>query len=75
MSRAERIKEEIGWMKVVFAVLIATDVSLAAWLAQNFDTESTTSLLAGLAVVIILSAGVIWTNRVVYHRLKELEKL
>ena len=37
MSKADRLKEEIGWLKVVFAILIAIDVSLVGWLAQNYD--------------------------------------
>jgi len=35
MSRADRIGEEIGWLKVIFAVRVALDASLVAWLAQN----------------------------------------
>jgi len=28
MSKVEKLKEEIGWLKVVFAILIAIDMSL-----------------------------------------------
>jgi hypothetical protein len=41
MSRAERIKEEIGWLKLVFGGLIAVDVSLVASLAQNYKVADT----------------------------------
>ena len=37
MSKADRIKEALGWLKVVFAALVAVDVALIAWLAQNFQ--------------------------------------
>jgi hypothetical protein len=30
MSKADRIKDEIGWLKVVFAVSVALDASLVA---------------------------------------------
>jgi hypothetical protein len=30
MSKAERIKETLGWLKIVFAALVAVDVSLIA---------------------------------------------
>jgi len=36
MSQSDRIKEEIGWLKLVFGALVAVDVSLIAWLAQNY---------------------------------------
>ncbi len=30
MSKADRIKEALGWLKVVFAALVAVDVSVIA---------------------------------------------
>ena len=40
MSKADKLKEEIGWLKVVFAILVAIDISLVGWLAQNYDVAS-----------------------------------
>jgi hypothetical protein len=37
MSKTDKLKEEIGWLKVVFAILVATDISLVAWLVQNYN--------------------------------------
>jgi hypothetical protein len=34
VPQIDRIKEELGWLKVVFGVLAAIDTSLVAWLAQ-----------------------------------------
>ena len=31
MAQIDKLKEEIGWLKVIFAILIATDISLVAW--------------------------------------------
>lgn len=28
MARIDKLKEEIGWLKVIFAISIATDISL-----------------------------------------------
>lgn len=75
MSKAERIKEELGWLKVVFAVLAAIDASLVAWLAQNFVVAGGALLITGLILVAVLTGAIIWTNRVVYRRLEQLEKL
>jgi len=33
MSKVDGIKEELGWLKVVFAILVAIDVSVVAWVA------------------------------------------
>jgi uncharacterized membrane protein len=73
MSKAERLKEEIGWLKVVFAVSVALDASLVAWLAQNFDTTSRFLLVAGVVAVVVLAVVVAYVNRLAYRRLKELE--
>lgn len=34
MERINRLKEEVGWLKVVFGVLVAIDASLLGWLAN-----------------------------------------
>lgn len=75
MSKIDRIKDEIGWLKVVFGVLAAIDASLVAWLAQNFDSARTGLLILGLIMVIGVTGGIAWVNRVVYRRLDELETL
>ena len=40
MAKIDRLKEEIGWLKVMFAVLVAIDASLVGWLAQNYAKAS-----------------------------------
>ena len=37
MARIDKIKEEIGWLKVIFAISIATNISLIAWLIQSYQ--------------------------------------
>ena len=75
MSQAERIKELIGWLKIVFAALVAIDVSLIAWLAQNVRTADAVSV--GLAVIGVacITAGIVGVNRAAFRRIAELEDL
>jgi 4-hydroxybenzoate polyprenyltransferase len=75
MSKTDRIKEEIGWLKVVFGILVATDLSLIAWLAQNFSSASRIQVLIGLAAVVGVTGAVVWVNRMAYARIKQLEDL
>ena len=35
MPEIDKIKEEIGWLKIVFGLLIVTDISLLGWIARN----------------------------------------
>ena len=73
MPRVERIKEEVGWLKVVFAVTVAVDASLVAWLAQNYDMASPVIVATGFVAALVLAFVVVYVNRLAYRRLKELE--
>lgn len=73
MSKADRIKEEIGWLKVVFAVCVALDASLIAWLAQNYATANPVIVYAGFIGAIVLASVVVFVNRRAYRRIDELE--
>jgi hypothetical protein len=73
MARIDRIKEEIGWLKVMFAALVAIDVSLVGWLAQNYGKTHWPLVLAGFAATTVVTYGVARVNRVAYNRLDELE--
>jgi nitrate reductase gamma subunit len=74
MSRTERIKEELGWLKLVFGIFIAVDVSLIAWLAQNLNKASTPLLVTAAVCVILITVVLVWINRAAMQRFKELEK-
>jgi predicted phage tail protein len=73
MSKADRLKEEIGWLKLVFGALLAVDVSLVAWLAQNYATAGRVLVLTSLVAILILTGVVVWVNRLAYRRIEQLE--
>jgi hypothetical protein len=63
MARIDRIKEEIGWPKVLFAALVAIDVSLVGWLAQKYGKTRWPLMLAGFAATAVVTSGVARVNR------------
>jgi len=73
MGKPDRLKEEIGWLKLVFGLLVAVDVSLLAWLAQNYATASDVIVFAGGIAIIVITGAIIWVNRAAYKRIEELE--
>jgi Mn2+/Fe2+ NRAMP family transporter len=75
MSKAERIKETLGWLKIVFAALVAVDVSLIAWLAQNFQRAESVLVVLAFVAVICTTAAVVAVNHAAYKRIAELENL
>ena len=75
MSRSDRIKETLGWLKVLFVALVAIDVSLIAWLAENLDTAPTLRVMFAILAVVAISAGIILANYAAYKHIAELENL
>lgn len=75
MSKLDRLREELGWLKVLFAVSAAADVSLVAWLAQAYTTATTTLVVVAIVAAACLSALLLWINHEAYRRIGELENL
>jgi hypothetical protein len=73
MAKVDRLKEEIGWLKLVFGILIAIDVSLVGWLAQNYASANRLLIVGGLVTIALVTVGVVRINQVAYYRMKELE--
>lgn len=77
MAEIDKLKEEIGWLKVVFGLLIAIDVSLVGWAAQNvFKAQALVPLFA-LAIVMLLLVTwvIILINHRAYKKIKQLGDL
>jgi drug/metabolite transporter (DMT)-like permease len=75
MSRADRLKEEIGWLKVAFGIAVALDASVVAWLAQNYATASPIIVGAGFIAVLGFAVMIVLINRWAYRRIEELENV
>jgi len=70
-ATTDAIKEELGWLKVVFAVGAAIDASLIAWLAQA-KADFGLFILAFVAAA-VLTLYVARINTVAYRRIHELK--
>ena len=73
MSKVDRIKEEIGWLKVMFAVTVALDASLVAWLAQNYTAAPVVIVAAGFVAAWVLAFAVVYVTRRAHRLFKDLE--
>ena len=72
--RIDKLKEEIGWLKVVFAISLATDISLVAWVIQNYKGIGILAVF-GMLGAFLLGVVIIWINRIAYRKIHELEDL
>lgn len=75
MAKLDELKEEIGWLKVLFGIFVAIDVSLLGWLAQNYDKAEFVLLSSALVMVSLLTIGTVVVNRKAYQKMKEIGDL
>lgn len=73
MSKVDRIREEIGWLKLAFGALAAVDASLVAWFAQNYATAERPLTTAGVIAIGVVTVALVFVNRSAIRRFKELE--
>ena len=73
MSRSEKIKEQIGWLKVVFAILSATLISLVGWTVTHYKEDKIIYL--AFSVIIVITVLIIIVNKQAYKKMDELEDL
>ena len=74
MAKIDRLKEEIGWLKLVFGVLIAVDASLIGWIGQNYTTVSPVQTAGAAAAIVVVTIILVHVNRLAYDRIEELEE-
>jgi 4-hydroxybenzoate polyprenyltransferase len=74
MARIDKLKEEIGWLKVIFAILLATDISLIAWLVQNYGKVNPFLFIIGAFAAILLTFLNVLINSIAYRKIDELEE-
>jgi hypothetical protein len=73
VSEAESLKEAIGWLKVVFGLLVAIDISLIAWLAQNYAKAQVALLIMAWTGTMAATVAIIWVCSSAYHRINGLK--
>ena len=74
MAKLDKLKEEIGWMKIIFGILVAIDISLVAWLAQNYKTATFLVIICAIGAF-VTTIGIVWVNKSAYRKINKLEDL
>lgn len=69
MSEAEKIKEQIGWLKVIFGILSAVVVSLMGWLATNYNSAGNITLILATILIVLLSFAIMFINKKAFEKL------
>jgi len=74
MSKADRLKEDLAWLKLFFGAFLAVDVSIMAWLAQNYSKAETVIVVGAFIIIVVLTAGLVFVTRRAYKRIEQLEE-
>jgi hypothetical protein len=72
MQSKDEIKEELGWLKVIFGVLIVTALSIAGWLIQNFETAKRGILWLAIIGCTLLGIAILKLNAFAYEKIRSL---
>jgi len=75
LSEIDEIKEFIGYLKVVFALVLATTIGLISWLVQNYQSAEKLLLYADVLLIMVLVVTLILINRKILSDIKRLKEL
>lgn len=75
MGKIDKLKESIGYLKVIFSILVAIDVSLVAWIFKNSDTIGDTKTIIASIFVVLVTLALIFTNKTILNKIDKLEEL
>ena len=75
MAKIDELKEEIGWLKIIFGILTAIDISILGWLAQNYNTVSIVLQLLALVLVLLSTMGIVIVNKKAYQKMNDIGDL
>ena len=75
MSEVDQIKEFIGYLKVVFALLLATTIGLVSWLVQNYQSAETLLIYGDVVLIVVVVITLILIHRKILSDIKQLKEL
>ena len=75
MAYIDKLKEEIGWLKVIFAISIATELSLIAWLVQTYGRGNRFLSILGVIGALLIAFVIDRLDSVARRKMDELGDL
>jgi len=75
MPKLDKAKEELGWLKVIFTIAVATNLSLMGYLAQNYKTQELLFSIVTGGAIILITLLIIIINKKAYKKIDEIGEL
>lgn len=74
MSKIDKIKERVNYLKVWLGIFVVTNIGLVGWLTEHYNESKIKSFSAFFAIVLIASV-VLVIHRKINNKIDELEEL
>ena len=75
MSKVDKAKEQIAYLKFWLGVMVVTDISLVGWLVSSADAAPVHRVLGALVAVVVITAAGFTVHRRVERLIDALEDL
>ena len=75
VAKIDKIKEQIGYLKVIFGLLFATDLSLIGYLFNKYSSLSLLKMVLVLVGIVIVTVTIYFVNREILVKIDEMEEL
>ena len=75
MAKIDRIKEFINYLKVLLVLLLATNVGLIGWIANNYKSADSILIYLSMFAILIILIVTILINKKIIKDIKSLEDL
>ena len=75
MSKSDRLKEEVAWLKVLSGAFLALDASVIAWLVRNYDTTARVFAVGACILAVAFTCFVVAVFVRVYCCIRSMEAL
>ncbi len=75
MSKLDKAKEQIAYLKFWLGVMVVTDISLVGWLVSSAGSAPMHKVLGAFVSVAVITASGFAVHRRVERRIDELEDL
>jgi len=75
MAKIDRVKELIGYLKVILGILVAIDISIIGWLFKYESDISIAKIILAVLAIAVLTIAIVLVNRGILRKIDELEDL
>ena len=75
MSKLDKAKEQIGYLRFWLGVMVVTDISLVGWLVSSAGAARTHMVVGALVAIVVITTSGFVVHRRVERRIDALEDL